>query len=361
MLRPVRRQSGFTLIELLVVIAIIAILIGLLLPAVQKVREAAARVKCQNNLKQIGLAAHNYESANQTLPPRFGTTAANGTYYENHASVQALLLSYMEQGGKFNQFDFNYQVHTDLPVHSSIPAKADANLAARSQDVPSYICPSDPSDKQREASDAVAGKGFQGRMNYVASLGASGLASPSNAAMGGVFSGSRQAGQALKGVAILGITDGSSNTALFSETNRTTNYPHVSGQRDNNTMVLSSAVVAATEFDARTSPSCAAGGSPWSSSIKYVGLQYARNLTGTTTYTHTLPPNWNRKTNVDATQQYNCGNSSITYMHLSASSYHTGGVNVCLADGSVRFARDSIAFGQWAAMGTRSGGEVTSE
>src|ERR1700758_465603 len=109
-------ERAFTLIELLVVIAIIAILIGLLLPAVQKVREAASRMKCQNNLKQIGLACHNYESTFGYLPPQFGTVLVNGLAYKNDASPQALILPYVEQANKYNQFNFNYKTWNDTDV-----------------------------------------------------------------------------------------------------------------------------------------------------------------------------------------------------------------------------------------------------
>ena len=93
--------------------------------------------------------------------------------------------------------------------------------------------------------------------------------------------------------------------------------------------------------------------------INYVGLQYYRGgINHQSFYTHTLPINWNRNTGNTATQKYTCGDASFRRAHIAASSYHTGGVNVCIADGSVRFVRDSVDFAVWQAVGTRAGGEV---
>ena len=112
----------------------------------------------------------------------------------------------------------------------------------------------------------------------------------------------------------------------------------------------------------RSIPSCSPGGNPWTSSISYSGLEFDRDLWGTTFYTHTLPPNWNRNKlqgNQSSTPgQYNCGDTAIVHFHVAASSYHTGGVNVGMADGSVRFVRETIDFATWQAMGSMAGGEV---
>jgi prepilin-type N-terminal cleavage/methylation domain-containing protein/prepilin-type processing-associated H-X9-DG protein len=345
------RKSGFTLIELLVVIAIIAILIGLLLPAVQKVREAAARAKCTNNLKQFGLAAHNYESTNGTLPasqhsvvlPKDGTGVP--TTYSSGASTQALMLPYFEQGSKYNQFDMNYNVNSDAPLHAGIPAKANANAKARSGDVPVFLCPSDPSGAFT-FTDA-------GRLNYMACIG--GTNQRGGTPLDGIFAiPSAPAGTAMKGYSVLAITDGTSNTAMFGEVMRGT-YPSTTPAAtfDYTTCMIGSAAYSgATLLDGRGVAEC--NGST-GTVIKYIGQQYYRNLTQVYMYTHTLPVNWNQR--VPANQKYRCGAPGFSQIHMSASSYHTGGANIGMADGSIRFVRDSVDFAAWQAAGSRAGGE----
>jgi prepilin-type N-terminal cleavage/methylation domain-containing protein/prepilin-type processing-associated H-X9-DG protein len=336
------RRSAFTLIELLVVIAIIAILIGLLLPAVQKVREAASRMKCSNNLKQIGLAAHNYESTTGYLPPYQQTKVYGTATKSSGGSIFALILPYVEQANKYNQFNFGRDVNSDTLIDASEPATSPTNAQARLQDVPIYLCPSDGSGNNYFSAGRLSYHGCQGGTAWVRDGGPG----------AGIFAGPFPSGSEMRGPALVAIADGTSNTAMFSEMMRAT-IDHNSTTTDNTT-VLRGAMP--DLLDGRSNPICMAGGG--ASPLRYTGHQYYRALPFLQTYSHTLPPNWNRKV-ASGTQRYNCGNSAdLNQMHLAASSYHSGGVNLCMADGSVRFVSESVDFVNWRNMGTRSGGEI---
>lgn len=345
---PLQRRA-FTLIELLVVIAIIAILIGLLLPAVQKVRESAARAKCQNNLKQIGIAVHNYESSYGTLPPYQHTAVfqnANGTQStaSSAGGIFTIILHHVEQAGKYNQWDFNYDVNADTAIHTSVTPASKSQTPARTSDVPIFLCPSDASKNNYFGA---------GRLSYHGSHGAIANVRDATGA-GGIFSMPfPSAGQTMIGYSVVTIVDGSSNTAMFAEVIRGT-QDYNSATRDNTT-VLRDTTWNAT--NGQGLPSCA-NGTENGSRLYYTGHQYYRALPFLQTYSHTLPPNWNRKV-VSGTQRYNCGLATdLNQMHVAASSYHSGGVNVGMGDGSVRFVRDSISFSTWQAMGTRSNGDI---
>jgi len=175
-LRALRRFRGFTLIELLVVIAIIAILIGLLLPAVQKVREAAARMRCANNLKQIGVAVHGYASATDTVPPLYTTTA--GT---NYGSIHYFLLPHIEQ-------DNVYRLANNNSVNQRMTI------------IKTYLCPSD-SSANRVQNDIFNGWGAS--TNYAA-----------NAA---VFTSGAGNIDQKPGSLLQSMPDGTSNTVIFAE------------------------------------------------------------------------------------------------------------------------------------------------
>ena len=354
------KRKGFTLIELLVVIAIIAVLVGLLLPAVQKVREAAARMSCSNNLKQIGLATMNYESTYSILPPGSGTLAANSN---SPPSTVTLLLPYIEGGNIYNLFDFTQDVNSTA-----------ANGPARDQQVKSYLCPSESS--QNFQLDPGGSGQAAGRCSYAACVGATADSNSSNTAVAGIFN--FQYNPVVKNVAttvrskvlITAITDGTSNTAMWSERtlstasgsdgSSTNDYDHTMiyllPDADTGWSSTTTAPPGVTTNESNpaawfvgTTLKCNAWDYGPTSIIRYRGLEYYRAIPEMNQYTHTVPPNY---------QGYDCGDYNITQAHIAARSYHTGGVNVCFADGSVHFIADQIAFPTWQALGTRAAGDM---
>jgi prepilin-type N-terminal cleavage/methylation domain-containing protein/prepilin-type processing-associated H-X9-DG protein len=332
------RRTAFTLIELLVVIAIIAVLIGLLLPAVQKVREAAARAKCQNNLKQIGLALHNYHAANQNFPP--GRAA-----YPLVISSQGRILPYVEQEAIGRMLDVN-----QVPLYNSNPASfplTAGNYQASISPVKLFVCPSDTKDGQLSGALATKPDGSASTTeryagtNYVACIG-SGTAATNwgkYANSDGLF------GQAP--VTALGVTDGLSNTVAYSESLLGTGTDDPAGATPTDPVRQVLTLAGSTTTDDTTCAQGAVGGAVWSGQR---GAKWINGHYGDANYNHLLPPN---------AKTWDCTNASHNPGQAAARSLHTGGVNVLLADGGVRFVTNSVdLLTVWRPLGTRNAGDI---
>jgi prepilin-type N-terminal cleavage/methylation domain-containing protein/prepilin-type processing-associated H-X9-DG protein len=349
-------RTAFTLIELLVVIAIIAILIGLLLPAVQKVRQAAARMSSQNNLKQLGLALHSYESANSTLPGMKSAGATNATSFGY--SVHAQLLPYIEQENLGKTFDMTQPLFVGVfptPSFQLNPAVATAAGTV----VKTFLC---PGDGQQPLFTVNSGGGTHAGTNYVVNLG-SGLAGPGASSPNGYDTRFPSDGMFYYGPGLKfgDITDGTSNTMFMSQCllglnqNLTKPFADLSadekrrqtasipgkglytGPGGANPGYGASPPIGATEYQSATSWRGNRGGSWIWANATVNGFSAA------------LPPN---SPEPDSTA-HGLG-------FLTARSNFSGGVNVCFGDGSVRFVRDSISITTWRALATRAGGEVIS-
>ncbi len=332
-----KSRSAFTLVELLVVIAIIGILIALLLPAVQAAREAARRMSCSNNLKQLGLAMHNYaDTFRETLP----NAGWSGPTYPNDYSPLAKLLPYCEQKNLHDLIDFNiYMGHPgwqDLPVELH-PAAATA--------VPIFLCPSDGEkplhDTTLPSGTVIPVAGTNYAMNQGSGL--DGNFHPSFAAADGLCWVEAM-------VRFADVRDGMTNTLAFTESLRGPgDSPPLEPTPD---VQVYRALAPATTEMAETADS---GGldavlpsiSGWDGTRLAYWLRGCSPtgpvMNGRFTPNHPVPDLLFRSAKVTA-----------------ARSRHPGGVNACLCDGSVRFVSETIDRATWHAIWTRAGGEVAS-
>jgi prepilin-type N-terminal cleavage/methylation domain-containing protein/prepilin-type processing-associated H-X9-DG protein len=346
-----KRRSGFTLVELLVVIAIIGILIALLLPAVQAAREAARRSECTNKLKQIGVAFHNYADSRKVFPAYsyiVGSPGANMGNWEG-PSAFVMILPYIEQSAVYNQWMW----HTSWDERTTIPAPAtpapnpygDFMRNLRRTKIGAFRCPS----------DSPYPGGTEAGCNYAVSAGPS-LAWTSTAAdQIGVFRYNYE-------TSFADIRDGTANTIMTSE--------HLTGDATGTYTIGD--VVRAQAFPGAANPPFNNVNVFWTQAMldtygaqcltgianhhSHGGREWAAAMQTQTVFNTMAPPNhrW-----PDCQECAGCGWMDSRGI-FPARSRHPGGVNVGMADASVRFMSETIDLAIWQALGSRAGGEAVS-
>ncbi len=319
-----RSIRGFTLVELLVVIAIIGILVALLLPAIQAAREAARRMSCSNNLKQIGVALHNYHDTWGAFPP--GAIHPRGVTSKSW-SIHARLLSFIEAE--------NLQDLVDWSLPYDVQGEVTRTRVA------TYMCPSDPGDRERPD-----GAITHYPLSYGVNMGTWFLFNPNDQSGGDglVYPNSR--------TAFRDVLDGTSTTLAFAEVKAWTPY-----LRDGGTPNTSSASIPAANGISGL------GGNfkPDSGHTEWVdGRVHQTGFTGTFTPNRLVPHTTGSEVfDVDFnSSREGKTTDQLTYGAVTSRSYHPGGVQVALVDGSARFVSGDIDIATWRALTTRAGGEV---
>jgi prepilin-type N-terminal cleavage/methylation domain-containing protein/prepilin-type processing-associated H-X9-DG protein len=354
-----RRARGFTLIELLVVIAIIAVLIALLLPAVQAAREAARRAQCVNNLKQIGLALHNYHTVHNAFPMGAGSGYYNlGAYNTKHFwSAHAALLPQLEQTAVYNAINFNFGTGSGT---GSLAYSV--NSTVLTIQINGFLCPSDPNAMSVEVT------GFNtGNNCYFACIG-----NTTDTLQGNAIGGTSLATVQYTGLftfqqskSIAQVIDGTSNSVAFAES---TVGPAVAnfGQRLIGINSVTTVPAAALQLNAFNDPAdvnagiracsaAATNGSPGKIDAQR-GDTWSTGGMPMTLFNTVVTPNGASR----LWSYCDRANSGTTSNYSNADSYHSGGVNVLMTDGSVKFIKDSVNQSTWWGLGTIAGNEVIS-